>query len=192
MSDAGIDQEMYDAMGGSDDAFESAGSRTGPWPGGEEGGESKHVFLGFLVEKAPFTTGSGNDAKELPGFSVQGLYHSITGHAQPTQWKGAVSFFPKNMDEVLPTLPQRKGRGNQAGVRAELGRIKNAAALLIGEAPKKLSEAIAQANTVAEQSRVGVLLNISVDKKHGDDGVTRTYRREYVNSVFDASGEATE
>jgi hypothetical protein len=184
-----IDQEMIDAMSGCDDAFESAGSRTGPWPGGEDGGPSKSIFLGFVIEKAPFTTGKGNDAKELPGFSIQAIYHSITGHQQPTQWKGAVSYFPKNMDEVLPTLAARKGRGNQAGVRAELGRIKNACARLIGETPGTLLEGVTQANEVAEASKVGVIVNVQVDRQTGDDGVTRTYRREYMESVFDASGE---
>jgi hypothetical protein len=185
-----IDQEMYDAMGGSDEAYESAGSRTGPWPGDpNRNSTTKHIFLGFVVERDVFTVGSGSGAKELPGFSVQAVYHSITGHASPTQWKGAVAFFPKNMDEVLPKLPPRKGRGNQSGVRAELGRIKNTAEKIVGEIPPSLAECIAQSNAVAEANRVGVVVNVTVDKKTGDDGVTRTYRREYIDSMFDASGE---
>jgi hypothetical protein len=184
-----IDQEMYDAMGNSDDTWASAGSRTGPWPGGEEGGESKHIFLGFTIEKDVFTVGSGNSAKELPGFSVQANYHSITGHGQPTQWRGAISYFPKDMDEVLPTLPARTGRGNQSGVRAEVGRIKNSAGRIIGETPATLREAIDSANALADASNVGVIVAVAVDRKTGDDGVTRTYRREYIQSMFDATGE---
>ena len=177
-----ISEDVYAAMTGGEDVWdetEPGGRREGPFP---EPGETQHLLLGFVSEVGEFRYGSGG---VLPGFNVQARFQRILEDGLGNEWGGRIAYFPSNMDKVIKSLPERSGRGNQSGLKAELGRMMGGITKVLGdEKPESRPIGINEINeAIAGGQKIGVIVNT----EHRPDtkpGSKRVFCREYINDVF--------
>lgn len=164
---------LAEASGELYESIRESGSNVGPWP---KDGDYECLFLGFEVSSSDFyyQPPGVKDAKTMEGgASIQMSFQHMPDspifeemvEGDDGTFRGSYSNLPPRMKETLPQLHPGKGRGNQKGVKADIGRIKAAIGYILGRKSTHMLSEVDEINGLIEAgNQIGVVVNVDTRK----------------------------